>query len=491
MKPGPDDNRWTDLDRDLRRISRAEHATAHTARPLVAPGVALAFLVLAGLAAAVFFGAGGGNAMVIAAAVVGAYMALNIGANDVANNMGPAVGARVLTPGGALVIAALCEAAGALLAGGDVVETISREIVDPASIAETGRFVRAMLAALLAAALWVNAATWLGAPVSTTHSLVGGVMGAGLAAAGVAAVSWPTFGAIAASWVMAPLMGGVIAAAFLALIKSRILYRDDRVAAARRWVPVLVGVMAGVFAAYLALKGLARVADIGFGTALGVGLGAGLAVWALTVPAIRRRSRGMENSIEALKPLFALPLILSAALLSFAHGANDVANAVGPLAAIVHATEFGAGAARVAVPQWVMAIGALGISFGLFLFGPRLIRTVGSQITRLNPMRAWCVALSAAITVILASGLGLPVSSTHIAVGGVFGVGFFREWFMNRRHAAEGGNAPPPPPPEERRRRKLVRRSHFLTIVAAWVVTVPAAAGMSALLFFALGPVVG
>ncbi|WP_397542676.1 inorganic phosphate transporter [Roseovarius salis] len=490
MSETPDDNQWRTLDKDLGRISHVEYATAYVARPLIAPGIALAFIVIAGLAAALLFSAQPGNLAVIAAAAFGAYMAINIGANDVANNMGPAVGANVLTMGGAIVIAAICETAGALLAGGDVVSTISKGIIDPAGVAEPRVFIWAMMAALISAALWVNLATRIGAPVSTTHSVVGGVMGAGIAAAGFAAVSWPTMGAIAASWVVSPVLGGVVAAAFLAVIKSRIIYRDDKIAAARRWVPLLVGVMAGAFATYLALKGLKRIIDVDIGLALMIGLAVGSVIWAVTIPLIRRQSRGMENRNRSLKALFGLPLILSAALLSFAHGANDVANAVGPLAAIVHASEFGSAAGTVAIPHWVMIIGALGISFGLFLFGPKLIRMVGSQITKLNPMRAYCVALSAAITVIVASWLGLPVSSTHIAVGGVFGVGFFREWYMERRRpSAANGSKIRRLPPEERRRRKLVRRSHFMTVVAAWVVTVPAAAIMSAAIFLLLNTV--
>ena len=198
----------------------------------------------------------------------------------------------------------------------------------------------------------------------------------------------------------------------------------------------------------------------------------------------------MENRNRSLKILFNIPLIFSAALLSFAHGANDVANAVGPLAAIVHALEFDDTATKVAIPLWVMVIGAFGISFGLFLFGPKLIRMVGSQITKLNAMRAYCVALSAAITVIVASWLGLPVSSTHIAVGAVFGVGFYREYEVKRRakqtakHSAGDKIAP-----EERKRRKLVRRSHFMTIIAAWLITVPAAAVLSAIIFLVLNAI--
>ncbi|MFA3916432.1 inorganic phosphate transporter [Ruegeria hyattellae] len=484
MSDHPDEIRWTKLDRDLSRISRAELAASYAARPLVALGLSLVFIVLAGLAAALFFGQTTGGLVVIAAAIFGAYMAMNIGANDVANNMGPAVGANALSMGTAICIAALAESAGALLAGGDVVETIAKDIVDPTAMQDAQVFIWAMLAALISSALWVNFATLIRAPVSTTHSVVGGVMGAGVSAAGLTAVNWPMMGAIAASWVIAPLLGGFIAAAILALIKARIQDQDDKIAAARFWVPILVAVMAGAFVAYLAIKGLQRVVRIELVTALLVGLLAGALTWWLTVPWVRRRSEGMENRARSLKSLFGLPLVVAATLLSFAHGANDVANAVGPVAAIVHSSQFGAFAAQVPVPGWVMAIGAFGISFGLFLFGPRLIRMVGTQITKLNPMRAFCVALSTAITVLLASWQGLPVSSTHIAVGSVFGVGFYREWhnqYRQRRTPSLQRIAT-----EERRHRKLVRRSHFMTIIAAWVVTVPATALLSAALFTGL-----
>lgn len=492
MTDGPKGSQWKTLDTDLNRISQVELATTYIARPLVGPGIALAFMVVAGVMAAVFFGQTPISFVVVAAAIFGAYMAVNIGANDVANNMGPAVGANALTMGGAILIAAICESAGALLAGGDVVSTISKGIIDPTSFADSKVFIWAMMAALISSALWVNLATWVGAPVSTTHSVVGGVMGAGIAAAGMAAVNWPSMGLIAASWVVSPVLGGLIAAGFLAFIKARILYQEDKIAAARTWVPVLVGVMAGVFASYLALKGLKKIIRIDLPSALLIGALIGSVTYAISAPLIRRASEGMENRIKSVKLLFGLPLVFSAALLSFAHGANDVANAVGPLAAIVHATEFGSFEAKVAIPMWVMVIGAFGISFGLFLFGPKLIRMVGSQITKLNPMRAYCVALSAAITVIVASWLGLPVSSTHIAVGGVFGVGFYREWHMEKRLRSPGAKVGRVKSiaPEERCRRKLVRRSHFMTIVAAWVITVPAAASMSALVFLILNTTV-
>jgi PiT family inorganic phosphate transporter len=211
-----------------------------------------------------------------------------------------------------------------------------------------------------------------------------------------------------------------------------------------------------------------------------------VATWAITKPIIAKQSVGMENRNKSLKQLFNIPLIVSAALLSFAHGANDVANAVGPLAAIVQASSSGEYITAISIPLWVMVIGAAGISFGLFLFGPKLVRVVGSQITKLNQMRAYCVALSAAITVIVASWLGLPVSSTHIAVGSVFGVGFFREWDSARRMKLAKLSSDKNQlvvAKEERARRKLVRRSHFMSIIAAWIITVPSAAIISGVIY--------
>jgi PiT family inorganic phosphate transporter len=268
-------------------------------------------------------------------------------------------------------------------------------------------------------------------------------------------------------------------------IKTRIIYQDDKINAAKKWVPVLVGIMAGAFASYLALKGLKKVIKIDLPTAMSVGLFFGLIIWAVTKPIIAKQSVGMENRNKSLKKLFNIPLIVSAALLSFAHGANDVANAVGPLAAIFQASSSGDYTTAISIPLWVMIIGAAGISFGLFLFGPKLINVVGNQITKLNQMRAYCVALSAAITVIVASWLGLPVSSTHIAVGAVFGVGFFREWDTAKRMRSANSIKVELPrlAKEERKRRKLVRRSHFMSIIAAWIITVPSAAVISGIIF--------
>jgi PiT family inorganic phosphate transporter len=501
----PDDDgklRKQSLDKDLAKLVKVEAATKTVAGNFVSHGLALVFLGMSGLFAGLYAGVASDTFIIVIAAVLGGYMALNIGANDVANNVGPAVGSRALTLVGALIIAAIFESAGAILAGGDVVSTISKGIIDPSKVGDSNVFVWAMMAALVSSAVWVNLATYIGAPVSTTHAVVGGVMGAGVAAVGFSLVNWGTMGAIAASWVISPILGGLIAAIFLAFVKVNLIYQDDKIEAARRWIPMLVAIMAGAFACYLMLKGFKRIWKPGMGTVGLLSFAIFAATWLVVHPLIKRQSAKMENRNQSLRKLFHLPLICSAALLSFAHGANDVANAIGPLAAILHSVEFHAVASKAAIPPWIMMIGAFGISLGLFLYGPKLINMVGAQITKMNPMRAYCVALSAAITVILASALGLPVSSTHIAVGAVFGVGFFREYYtthsrrrrdmMARRNGNNGTVAPPSKKkskavaPEEYRYRKLVRRSHFLTIIAAWVITVPATAVLAAVIFYGL-----
>ncbi|MDH4441935.1 MAG: inorganic phosphate transporter, partial [Rhizobium sp.] len=480
------------LDKDLGKIAHVEEVSQHVSRRLAPLALGLIFLILVTVVATAAAIDRPGAAVVIAAAALAGYMAMNIGANDVTNNVGPAVGARVMSMATALSIAVVFEIAGAMIAGNEVVETISRGILEPSMTADTDAFVWAMMAALLSAGLWVNLATWINAPVSTTHAVVGGVLGAGIAAAGLTALNWTIIGGITASWMVSPLLGGAIAAAILAFIKEFVIYRQDKIEAARFWVPILVAIMIGAFLSYLSLKGLGQIIHIDLPVALAIGVMGGLLSWAVAVPLVHRQSIGLENRNQSLRKLFRLPLIFAAALLSFAHGANDVANAIGPLTAIVEATRTygvpGDGTPRL----WVVLIGALGISVGILLYGPRLIRIVGEEITKLNPMRAYCVSLSTATTVLLASALGLPVSSTHIAVGAVFGVGFFREWYtrnskrrveyMRARAERFDVEAKPERNPEELRRRYLVRRSHFMTIVAAWVITVPVSAGLAAFL---------
>lgn len=487
----------TTLDKDLGKVTRLQSATQDISRQIALPGLSILFLVAVTIFATLVVADGPLAIYAIIGAVVAGYLALNIGANDVANNMGPAVGSKALPMAAALVIAGICEAAGAILAGGDVVATVSKGIITPPADLGTINFILVMTAALFAAAVWINLATVIGAPVSTTHSIVGAVLGSGVAAAGFGVVAWPTLGAIAASWVISPVLGGLVAAGLLGLIKVTILFRQDRIAAARTWVPLLIGLMSGVFTLYMLSKGLSRIWSPSGQTTLVLAGALSLGGWLAARPWVARRSAVMENRRKEVSRLFVLPLICAAALLSFAHGANDVANAVGPLAAIVSAAQTGSAttAGDVALPLWVLAIGALGISLGLALFGPRLIRTVGEKITKMDAIRAYCVAQAAAITVLGASTLGLPVSSTHIAIGGIFGVGLLREILTNRGvRRRPNGAAPEPtdpsrpqPPAEltERQRektekRRLVRRRHAWSIAAAWVVTVPAAGVLAA-----------
>lgn len=484
------------IDKDLKRITQLEKATSIVGARNLNLGFGLLFLL--GVWLFVFLQAGSEETYTILAiaAIVGGYMAMNIGANDVANNVGPAVGSKALTIVGALIIAAIFEAAGALIAGGDVVTTISKGIIDPSSFSDPKLFVWAMLSALLAAAVWVNLATFIGAPVSTTHSIVGGVMGAGIAAAGLSIVDWGVMTKIAASWVISPVLGGVVAAAFLAFIQFFILNKEDKISASKRWVPVLVAIMASAFSVYLVMKGFKRVWKPDANIIFLIGLLFFAGTYAFVKQAIAKAAIHLDNRRKSVGELFTIPLICAAALLSFAHGSNDVANAVGPLAAIVSVLGGGEISAKVTLPIWILTIGAIGISVGLLLFGPKIIEIVGEKITKLDRARAFCVALSASITVIIASTLGLPVSSTHIAVGAVFGVGFFREFLINSgyrsRKSQEDASALATNLSREDavrqmdkvQKRKLVRRRHLLGIIAAWVITVPASGMLAALILW-------
>lgn len=512
----------------LKYFSVIDDATARGRSELFRFGIALAFIVGIMLFASIRFGEV--SFLLVVAGIIGGYMAMNIGANDVANNVGPAVGARALTMAGAIAIAAIFEAGGALLAGGNVVSTIKSGIIDPAALPNSDVFIWLMMAAMLAAAMWLNIATAFGAPISTTHSIVGGVLGAGIAAGGWGVTNWSTVGAIAASWVISPLMGGAIAALFLLIIKRTITYKQDMNGAARRIVPLLVGAMAWAFATYLVLKGLKHILSISFASAAGIGFVVAGIIYVVTKPMIARAASSLPNEKDAVNELFTIPLIFAAALLSFSHGANDVANAIGPLAAINDAIMHGGVASKAAIPLWVMLIGALGIAIGLALYGPRLIRTVGSEITDMDKMRAFSIAMAAALTVIVASQLGLPVSSTHIAVGGVFGVGFLREYIKSShanmlheiRHHHQGADqqvvevflvnytkanleskavmlrelkqksAVAQLSAVERKmlkkayRKALVKRTALLKIVTAWFVTLPVTGVMAAALYFML-----
>ncbi|MDX1738530.1 MAG: inorganic phosphate transporter, partial [Alphaproteobacteria bacterium] len=256
---------------DLKNLSQFQAVTSSRRRETFRLGIAAIFIVIITIYTGILSADLSNGHLLIAAGVIGGYMAMNIGANDVANNVGPAVGSKTMTLGVAILIAAIFEAAGAIIAGGDVVSTIKKGIIDPAAIADSSTFIWLMISALLAAALWLNLATFYGMPVSTTHSIVGGVLGAGLAAGGFAVANWSKMGSIAASWFISPVMGGLIAAGFLMFIKRNINYKPDRLTAARRWVPVLIAIMAWAFSTYLIMKGLKKLVKVDFEMALAIG----------------------------------------------------------------------------------------------------------------------------------------------------------------------------------------------------------------------------
>ncbi|MFN7781542.1 MAG: inorganic phosphate transporter [Lysobacterales bacterium] len=494
--------------------------------------IAIAFTL--GVVAYTWIAHGHLSLSLVVAAAFGAYMAMNIGANDVANNVGPAVGAKAMSLGTAIVIAAVFEVAGAIIAGGEVVGTIKNGIIDPSRISDPQVFIWLMMAALLAAALWLNLATALGAPVSTTHSIVGAVLGSGIAAAGWDLANWSTMGSIAASWLISPVFGGVVAAVFLYIIKRTITYQADLLEASQRMVPVLLAVMGLAFATYLMLKGLNQLVKVSLLQALAAGAAVGVLTFFWTRLRVRQKAGALSNDKDGVNALFGMPLVFAAALLSFAHGSNDVANAIGPLAAIYDTLLTQGIHGKAAIPLWVMLVGALGLAVGLATYGPKLIRTVGTEITEMDHMRAFCIAMAAAVTVIIASQLGLPISTTHVAIGAVFGVGFLREYLKanyarimaeieahhrdkgaeqheveaflkafelasradkdrmlralkaaSKRGEAAISNA-------ERKglrkvyREDLVKRTIMMRVIAAWIITVPATAVLSAIIYFTI-----
>ncbi|WP_199763986.1 inorganic phosphate transporter [Helicobacter suis] len=395
--------------------------------------LAIVFVVIiAGMA--LFFGHANLHMPLLAlATVVGGYMAMNIGANDVANNVGPLVGSQTITLSMAILIAAICEVLGAVLAGSEVVQSIKGKIINPAHIQSTTVFVGMMFSALLSGAIWLHLATAIGAPVSTTHSIVGGILGAGLVAGGLGAVNWSFLGGIVGSWIISPLMGGGIAMGLLVLFKYILSDREDKKAAALKSMSAIVGGMGLSFSWFMLAKVLHL--TLAMWQELGLSVGVGFLAYIGFRSYVKKKLPSLENTRESIHTLFTWPLIFSAALLSFAHGTNDVANAVGPLAAIVQSLqEWGNHAipTKAYAPAWIMLIGGLGIATGLSLYGPRLIKTVGSEITELDKMQAFCIAMATVVTVLLASKLGLPVSSTHITIGAVFGVGFLREFLQKR-----------------------------------------------------------
>lgn len=400
----------------------------------------------------------------------GLYMAWGIGANDVANAMGTSVGSGALTLLAAIILAGVLEFGGAVLIGSSVTRTISKGIVDTAMFDVDGPWgadgpvllAVGMLCALIAAAAWLHIATHFGLPVSTTHSIVGAVLGIGLVSFGISGVNWGTMLQIMASWVVSPLLGGLLAFLSFFAIRKYILSAPDPVAATIRTAPFIVGVVVSLLVLSFIYKVLSNRLDappilMSFGTAAAAGVIAGVLASALTrnmVPA-----PGM-SPYQFVERVFALLQIATACFVAFAHGANDVANAIGPVAAVVSISQAGFASVpeTVGVPLWVLVLGGGGIVIGLATLGYKVIATIGSEITEITPTRGFSAEFGAAATVLLASSLGLPVSTTHTLVGAVIGVGFARGIAaLNLR---------------------VIRN-----IVNSWLATVPVAAAASALLF--------
>ncbi|MGB0680240.1 MAG: inorganic phosphate transporter [Polyangiales bacterium] len=399
------------------------------------------------------------------ATVTGLYMAWNIGANDVANAMGTSVGSGALTLRAAIVVAAIFEFSGAMLVGGTVTQTISKGIISLDAIgADALLLATGMTCALLSAAIWLHVATYFGWPVSTTHSIVGAVVGFGLVAGGLHAVQWLMLLKIAASWVISPAMGALVGFACFVLVRRLVLGAASPLTAMRRVGPVLVFPVFALLTLALLFKGLKPLhLDLPMSFAAPLAAGVGLTASLLAVPLLglvaKRAMRVQgQDELKQVERVFLALQILTACFVAFAHGSNDVANAVGPLAA-VYASARGTVSTEVTIPVNVLTVGAVGIVFGLATYGYRVMGTIGRDITELTPSRGFVAEFAAASTIVLASKLGLPVSTTHTLVGAVIGVGFARSIGAINMGVLRG-------------------------IIASWFITVPFTAVLSAVLVF-------
>ena len=374
----------------------------------------------------------GADTIILAVAtLVGLYMAANIGANDLANAMGTSVGSGALTLNRAVIISIVANLLGAVLAGGYVTNTISKGMINPDLLAHTpDKLMLGMFAALVASGIWVHLATVLGMPVSTTHSIVGAVVGFGMVSVGVGAISWGKVITIVLSWVVSPLSGAIIAGGIYYFIRERILRSDSPEKQAMRWSPFLIGSVLVVIILSLIFKGLKNLhLNLGFGQTLAIALpcaALGGLVGRLWLKYLLRRDEQAEDQSTPLQAFFAHLQVMTACYVAFAHGANDVANAVGPLAAIFSVVKTKTVVMQVEVPVWMLAIGGIAVGGGLFAFGSKVIQTIGGKITEVTPVRGFCAEFGAATTILVCSRLGLPVSTTHVLVGAVVGVGFMR-----------------------------------------------------------------
>jgi|TARA_B100002051_G_scaffold275831_1_gene321216 PiT family inorganic phosphate transporter len=405
--------------------------------------------------------------LLILACCFGFFMAWGIGANDVANAMGTSVGARALTMKQAVLVACVFEFAGAYLAGGEVTSTIRKGIIDSGVVASNpDLLVFGMMSALLSAGTWLLIASYFGWPVSTTHSIVGAIVGFAAIGIGFDVVEWPKVGSIAASWVVSPLLAGTIAFILFQSVRKLILESSDPFKNAKKYVPLYMFLAAFVISMVTFVKGLKHV-GLSFSTQESLALSFIFAIvisligaWLLRTIDNQEKERNgtIFNGIER---IFAVLMVFTACAMAFAHGSNDVANAIGPLAAIVSVIQSGGEvAAKSIVPAWVLLLGASGIVVGLSMLGYRVMMTVGRSITELTPSRGFAAELAAAGTVVVASGTGLPISTTHTLVGAVLGVGI-----------ARGGL--------EALNLKLVSK-----IILSWLVTLPVGAILSIIFFY-------
>ena len=414
-----------------------------------------------------------GTLYLILAAAFGLFMAWGIGANDVANAMGTSVGSRALSLRQAVVIAAIFEFLGAVLAGGQVTATIRKGIIDPGLLAGNPELlVFGMLASLLAAGVWLMIASYFGWPVSTTHSIVGAIIGFAVVGIGFAAVQWAKVGSIVASWVVSPLLAGTLAYALFRSLQRLIFDAGDPFRAAKRYVPMYIFLVGFIIALVTVLKGLKHVGlELSLAQSYGLAAVAGLLAMAIGTILIRRirlqADADRDFHFTNVERVFAVLMVFTACAMAFAHGSNDVANAIGPVAAIVGVVQSGGEVAqKSALPLWVLVVGAVGIIAGLATYGFRVMAVVGERITELTPSRGFAATLAAAATVVVASGTGLPISTTHTLVGAVLGVGMARGIAAINMRVAQN-------------------------IFMSWIVTLPAGAILSIAFYFLLKGLLG
>ena len=407
-----------------------------------------------------------GTVFLVLAIIFGGYMAWGIGANDVANAMGTPVGSGAITVKQAIIIAAIFEFAGAFIAGGQVTKTIRKGIIDPSSISGSPELlVYGMLAALLAAGIWLMIASTRGWPVSTTHTIVGAIVGFASVGIGIDAVNWGKIGSIVASWLVSPLIGGAISLLLMISIRKLILNTEKPFEKAKLWGPVyvfLVGWIVGLVTLFKGLKHLnlelTGMQSLVAATVIGIVLAF---IGKLMINRVKVDPEAdKEHHYASVEKVFVPLMMFTAAAMAFAHGSNDVANAIGPLAAVVSIVQSGGEVVQSAgLPIWILVLGGVGIVIGLSTMGYRVMETIGTKITELTPTRGYCATLAAATTVVLASKTGLPVSTTQIAVGAVMGVGLARGVGAIDLRVIGG-------------------------IVLSWLVTLPAGGILAALFFF-------